>query len=108
MSIVRHKQGELPPLTDGQRAELKALSEMPDSDIDYSDIPPLTEKFWQNAVPNPFCKPVETAASVRIDSDVMAWLESQGKGYQTRVNAILRDAMLRERCMAPNEAERSR
>jgi uncharacterized protein (DUF4415 family) len=33
---------------------------------------------------------------VRVDSDVLAWLKSQGKGYQTRINAILRAAMLHE------------
>lgn len=95
MSVVRYKQGELPPLTEKRKAELRELSERPDSEIDYSDIPPLTEKFWLNAVPNPFYKPVKTHASVRIDSDVMAWLKSSGKGYQTRMNAILREAMIR-------------
>lgn len=95
MSMVRYKQGELPPLTEERKAELRALAQRPDSEIDYSDIPPLTEKFWQNAVRNPFYKPVKTHASVRIDADVMHWLKSQGKGYQTRINAILREAMLR-------------
>jgi uncharacterized protein (DUF4415 family) len=94
MSMVRYKQGELPPLTEERKAELKALVDMPDSEIDYSDIPPLTEEFWKNAVPNPFYKPIKTHASVRIDSDVMAWLKSHGKGYQTRMNAILREAMM--------------
>ena len=95
MSMVRYKQGELPPLTEERKAELKALADMPDSGIDYSDIPPLTEEFWKNAVPNPFYKPIKIHASVRIDSDVMAWLKSYGKGYQTRMNAILREAMMR-------------
>lgn len=95
MSVVRYKQGELPPLTEERKAELRALAERPDSEIDYSDIPQLDEKFWVRAVPNPFFKPVKVHASVRIDSDVMAWLKSQGKGYQTRMNAILREAMLR-------------
>ena len=95
MNIVRYKQGELPTLTEERKAELKALADMPDSAIDYNDIPPLTEKFWKNALPSPFYKPIKTHASVRIDSDVMAWLKSQGKGYQTRMNAILRDAMIR-------------
>lgn len=95
MSVVRYKQGELPPLTEKRKAELRKLSERPDSEIDYSDIPPLTDKFWLNAVPNPFYKPVKTHTSVRIDSDIMAWLKSQGKGYQTRMNAILREAMIR-------------
>ncbi|NOT19702.1 MAG: BrnA antitoxin family protein [Sideroxydans sp.] len=85
-----------PPLTDEQKAELKTLSEMPDSGIDYSDIPSLNDAFWKDAVRNPFYKPTKTHASVRIDSDVLAWLKSQGKGYQTRINAILRAAMLHE------------
>ncbi len=95
MSMVRYKQSELPPLTEERKAELKALAEMPDNEIDYSDIPPLDEEFWKRAVRNPFYKPTKTHASVRIDSDVMAWLKSQGKGYQTRINAILREAMIR-------------
>jgi len=95
MSMVRYKQGELPPLTEERKAELKALADMPDNEIDYSDIPSLTEEFWKNAVPNPFYRPIKTHASVRIDSDVMVWLKSQGKGYQTRMNAILREAMMR-------------
>jgi uncharacterized protein (DUF4415 family) len=95
MNMVRYKQGDLPPLTEERRAEIKVLAEKPEDEIDYSDIPPLDEAFWARAVPNPFFKPVKTHASVRIDSDVLAWLKSQGKGYQTRMNAILREAMLR-------------
>jgi len=47
----------LPPLTNEQVAELKALSEMSDSEIDFSDIPPLDEIFWKNAVQSRFYKP---------------------------------------------------
>lgn len=83
-----------PPLTETQKAELKALAAMPDEAIDYSDIPPLTEAFWQNAVRNPFYRPVKTSTTVRIDADVLAWLRAQGRGYQTRINAILRREML--------------
>ena len=97
MGMLRYKQGELPPLTEERIAELKALAERPDSEIDYSDIPPLDDAFWARAAPNPFFKPVKTHASVRIDSDVMAWLKSYGKGYQTRMNAILRNAMIQSR-----------
>jgi len=86
-----------PPLTSKQKAELKALSEMPDSDIDFSDIAPLDEAFWKNAVRNPFYKPTKTSTTVRVDSDVLMWLKAQGKGYQTRMNTILRDAMLRSK-----------
>ena len=85
-----------PPLTDKQKAELEALKSLPDEEIDYSDIPPLGDEFWKNAVRNPFYKPTKTLTTVRLDSDVLMWLKSKGKGYQTRINAILRDAMLKE------------
>lgn len=84
------------PLTGKQKAEIKTLSELPDSKIDYSDIPQLSGEFWKNAANNPFYKPTKTSTTIRVDSDVLVWLKSQGKGYQTRINAILRAAMLRE------------
>lgn len=85
----------LPPLTEKQKAELTALAAMPDSEIDYSDISSLDEDFWINAVRNPFYKPTKTSTTIRVDSDVLAWLKTQGKGYQTRMNDILREAMIR-------------
>lgn len=85
----------LPPLTDQQKAELETLSEAPDRDIDGTDSPPLDEAFWTQAVRNPFYKPTKTSMTVRLDSDVLAWLKSQGKDYQVRINAILREAMAR-------------
>lgn len=83
-----------PPLTDAQKAELKALAELPEDQIDTSDIPPLGDAFWKTAATGRFYKPTKTAMTLRVDSDVLAWLKSQGKGYQTRMNAILRRAML--------------
>jgi uncharacterized protein (DUF4415 family) len=83
-------------LTSRQRRELAALAKLPDDTIDYSDIPPLTEKFWRNAVRNPFYKPVKQQLTVRLDTDVIAWLRRQGKGYQTRLNAVLRGAMMKD------------
>lgn len=84
----------LPPLTEKQKAELNVLSNMPDSQIDYSDIPPVTDAFFKNATRGHFYRPVKSSTTVRVDSDVLAWLKGQGKGYQTRINAILREAML--------------
>ncbi|MCX7098765.1 MAG: BrnA antitoxin family protein [Methylococcales bacterium] len=83
-------------LTGQQQAEIAALQAMPDEAIDYSDIPPLTEEFWQNAVRNPFYNPSKTTTTVRVDTDVLLWLKSKGKGYQNQMNAILRAEMLKE------------
>ena len=84
------------PLSAEQVAELKALAARTDDQIDVSDIPPLTEAFWKHAVRNPFYKPVKTQLTVRLDADVLAWLRAAGAGYQTKLNAILRKAMLRD------------
>ena|SRR3974390_2628227 len=83
-----------PPLNKKQRAALEALAGKSDSEIDVSDIPPLTEAFWKNAVRGKYYKPTKKSTTVRIDSDVLAWLRAQGKGYQSRINAILRRKML--------------
>ncbi len=79
-----------------QKRDLKKLARRPDSAIDFSDIPELTEKFWRNAVRNPFYRPVKKHLTLRLDADVIAWLRRQGKGCQTRANALLRAAMLED------------
>jgi uncharacterized protein (DUF4415 family) len=94
--MVRYKQSEIPPITEERRAELKALAERPDSEIDYSEIPPLTDEFWKKAVRNPFYRPAKIHTTMRIDADIVAWLKSKGHGYQTRLNAILRRSMLED------------
>jgi len=81
-------------LAAGGRRRLEKLSRLADDAIDTSDIPELTEKFWQNAVGNPFYRPVKRQLTLRLDADIIAWLRRQGRGYQTRANALLRDAML--------------
>jgi uncharacterized protein (DUF4415 family) len=94
--FVRHDVdlSNLPPLTEKQKGQLAALESQADSEIDHSDIVPLTEDFWKNAELGRFYKPTKTSTTVRLDSDVLAWLRSQGKGYQSRINAILRREML--------------
>jgi len=53
----------------------------------------LTKKFWQNAIRNPFYRPVKQQLTLRLDADIIAWLRKQGKGYQPRANALLRAAL---------------
>ena len=77
----------LPPLTAEQQAELEALAARPDSEIDYSDIPPVEDL-------SRFYRPVKEMTTIRLDADVLNWLRSQGKGYQTKINAILRKEMV--------------
>ena len=92
--IVSYTLETLPPLTEAQIANLKALAARPDSEIDFSDIPELTDEQWKNAERGHFYHPVKRQITARVDADVLAWLKSQGKGYQSRINAILRREML--------------
>ena len=67
---------------------INRIKNIRDKDIDYSDIPELGDDFWEHAE----VKESEPKKSItlRLDADVLDWLKSQGKGYQTRINAILR------------------
>jgi uncharacterized protein (DUF4415 family) len=92
--MVSHTQHTLPPLTKADRTRLKALANRPDSEIDTSDIPEMTDEQWKNARRGHFYRPRKKQITARVDADVLAWLKSQGKGYQSRINAILRREML--------------
>ena len=87
-------------LTDAQRAELTRLAAMSDDDIDYCDIPPAKFEnpilFRDRHLYKHLFKPIKQSTTVRIDADVLHWLRAKGRGYQTRINAILREAMARE------------
>ena len=83
-------------LTRKQKAEVRVLAEMPDRRIDYTDISRLPASFLEGAVRGGLYRPVKRQLSLRIDADVVAWLKSHGKGYHTRLNEILRSAMLKE------------
>jgi len=73
------------------KSDLSRIDRMRDSDIDYSDIPPLDKSFLKRAtIPWP---PAKKQLTIRIDADILTWLRAQGKGYQTRINRILRVLM---------------
>ncbi len=91
---VSHTVETLPPLTDAQRKQLARLAAMPDKAIDTRDIPELTDTAWAAGVRGRFYRPVKQQITARVDADVLDWLKSEGKGYQGRLNAILRREML--------------
>ena len=73
---------------DTSLTDWKRIDALTDADIDTSDIPPLDDDFFANAelrMPEP-----KKAITIRLDADVLDWFKSQGKGYQTRINAVLR------------------
>ncbi len=66
---------------------LKELAERPDSEIDYSDIPELGDDFWKNAK---LIYPDRTRpVMLRVKESVLDAYKATGKGYQTRMNAVL-------------------
>ena len=72
-------------------SDLKRLRKLKDEEIDYSDLPELDEAFFKKAVivlPKP-----KAAVCIRLDQEVLEWFKAQGKGYQTRINALLRAYM---------------
>ena len=93
MTIVRYKRKPGDPLTRRQKENLKGVARIKDEDIDFSDIPELTDEWFARAVRGKFYRPVKEIVSIRLDKDVLAFYRSQGAGYQTRINDTLRAAM---------------
>jgi uncharacterized protein (DUF4415 family) len=91
MAIVRYTLETLPPVS---KEDLDRVDAIKDEDIDYSDIPEVTDfsKFrpWEQ---RQMFKPVKVAVTCKLDADIVAWLKQGGKGYQTRLNTILRQVM---------------
>jgi uncharacterized protein (DUF4415 family) len=78
-------------LTPERIAEIKAFK-----NTDFSDCPVLTEEELKKMKPRhpEYFKPVKKAVQIRLDADVLAWFKAYGKGYQSRINAALREVML--------------
>jgi uncharacterized protein (DUF4415 family) len=92
--ITSMKLKDLAPLTQADEDRLAALAARPDSDIDLGELPELTPEDWKNAVRGKHYRPAKAQITASLDKDVLAWLKSEGRGYQTRMNAILRREML--------------
>jgi uncharacterized protein (DUF4415 family) len=92
--MVSYTLETLPELTETDLAELEALAARPDSEIDLSDAPELSAEQWKKGIRGHFYRPVKRQITARVDADVLVWLKAQGKGYQSRINAILRREML--------------
>ena len=84
-------------------AEVAALAQKRDEDIDTSDIPEV--KDWSGAVVGKFYRPLKEAVSIRLDVDILAWFKGQGSGYQTRINEVLRKAMASGTSTTRNEED---
>lgn len=96
MPMVEYTLDTLPKLTEERRKELAKLDALPVDQIDTSDIPELTDEQWASAVRGRFYRPIKQQITARVDADVLAWLKAGGQGYQSRMNAILRRAMMAE------------
>ncbi len=74
-----------------QCEEVARLARQPDSEIDTSDIPEVTD--WAGAEVGKFYRPVKKQITLRLDADMLEWFREQGNKYQTRINQALREYM---------------
>jgi uncharacterized protein (DUF4415 family) len=68
------------------------LANLPDEEIDYSEIPELDEEFWQHA--ELVAPQTKERVTIRVDREVLEFFRRGGQGYQTRMNAVLRAYVL--------------
>jgi len=91
--MMKTTGSKLPAMSDERIAELHNFKTK-----DFTDCPVQTQEQLQEFKPKypdaRLYKPVKQVVQIRIDADVLEWLKQAGPGYQTRANAILRQAML--------------
>ncbi len=79
-------------LTKEQKRDIQAVAAKSDGEIDFSNAPPVLE--WNSLEIGKFYRPMKKPVTMRLDSDVLAWLKADGRGYQTKANWLLRHAMV--------------
>src|SRR6266478_3595963 len=79
-------------LTKDQKRDARAVAAKRDDDIDFSDAPLVLD--WSRAELGKFYRPTKRPVTMRLDSDIIEWLKVDGRGYQTKANALLRHAIL--------------
>jgi uncharacterized protein (DUF4415 family) len=84
-----------PTISSKSQTDWERLNVMSDENVDLSDIPELTPEMFAKAVVKRGLKDKENKAqlTIRVDQDVLTWFKSQGRGYQTRINSLLRAYM---------------
>src|ERR1700674_2254943 len=100
----RTKGEPMRKLTRKQKREIRGIAAKRDEDIDFSDAPAVVD--WSKAEIGKFYRPTKKPVTMRLDSDVIAWLKADGRGYQTKANWLLRHAMLSftsEKSLSKNE-----
>jgi uncharacterized protein (DUF4415 family) len=78
-------------LSRDQRRDIAAIAAKREENIDLSEMPEVVD--WSGAEMGKFYRPPKKSVTMRLDQDVLDWLKGYGKGYQTKVNQLLRHAM---------------
>lgn len=82
------------PTSVKSQTDFACLDKMKDEDIDYSDAPAVAPEMFAKAIVRRGLKPrTKTQLTLRVDSDVLEWYKKQGRGYQTKINMLLRAYM---------------
>jgi uncharacterized protein (DUF4415 family) len=81
-----------------RKRDIANLAAKTDATIDFSDMPEVVD--WSGAEIGRFFRPAKHPVTIRLDDDVIDWLKSYGRGYQTKANLLLRHAMESSRQIA--------
>lgn len=88
--MIEQANGSYMPAEKG-KTDFRMLDTMQDSNIDFSEIPELSEEFFNSSFQ---IQPKKEQLTIRIDVDLLEWLKNYGQGYQAKINNILRAYML--------------
>ena len=85
------KRGHMKRLASSHSRDIATIAAKTDDSIDFSEMPEIVD--WSGAEIGRFYRPSKRSVTIRLDDDVIDWLKSYGRGYQTKANLLLRHAM---------------
>jgi uncharacterized protein (DUF4415 family) len=93
--VERRQNTKKKPTSNTSQTDWARLDAMQNAQIDFSDTPEITPEMFAKAVVKHGLRPgpAKKLLTLRVDDDVLAWFKSQGRGYQTRINTLLRAYM---------------
>lgn len=88
---------DMKDILERHKGELARLDAMTDEDINFTDMPEITDEQWSRSRRGRLFRPIKEQVTLRIDADLLAWFKQNEDKYQTAINAALREHVERQR-----------
>ena len=92
-------------LTDKQKAEILAIRNLPDDQIDTADSPEILD--WSNGIRGAFYRPMLREVTVKLDEYVIDWFKDNSEDWQEAIGQVLLEHIRQQRFPSRKAAKKT-